>query len=139
MPVIPMLALLAALVAQPAADAVRQAEAHRLQALLSRDFAALDRLLGADLTYTHSNAKVDDKTAYLEPFTSGRTRYVRLEPSEVVVRVYGDTAILTGRMLSVALVDGAESRTDLRFTSVWVNRDGRWQMVAWHSARLPGV
>lgn len=132
-----LFAMLAALVTQPATGAVRQAEETRIQALLTRDFAALDRVLGEDLTYTHSNAKVDGKTAYLEPFVSGRTRYVRLEPSDVVARVYGDAAVLTGRMLSVALVNGAESRTDLRFTSVWVTRDGRWQMVAWHSARLP--
>lgn len=131
------LAVLAVLVTQPAVDAVRLAEANRLQALLARDFTALDRLLGDDLTYTHSNARLDGKTAYMEPFVSGRTRYTRLEPSEVSTRVYGDAAVLTGRMLSVALVNGTESRTDLRFTSVWVHRDGRWQMVAWHSVRLP--
>lgn len=132
-----LFALLAVLVTQPSADGVRQAEAARIQALLTRDFAALERILSDDLTYTHSNAKVDDKVAYLEPFKSGRTRYVRLEPSEVVARVYRDAAVLTGRMLSVAMVTGTESRTDLRFTSVWVHRDERWQMVAWHSARLP--
>ena len=52
------------------------------------------------------------------------------------VRVYGEAAIMTGRMLSVALVAGAESRTDLRFTSVWIFRDARWQMAAWQSARV---
>lgn len=125
------------LVQAPGADGVLGAETHRIQALLARDFEALDTLLGDDLTYTHTNAKVDRKAQYLEPFRSGRTRYVSLQPSEVSARLYGDTAILTGRMLSVALVAGAESRTDLRFTSVWIRREGRWQMVAWHSSRVP--
>jgi ketosteroid isomerase-like protein len=137
-----MLMMLSALLAltvvsgQPTVDAVRAAEGQRIQALLAADFATVDRLLADELTYTHSNAKRDNKAAYMEPFLSGRTRYQRLEPSEISVRVYGDTAIMTGRMLSVALVAGAESRTDLRFTSVWILRDGRWQMAAWQSAKV---
>lgn len=122
---------------QPAAEAVRAADAGRIRALLAADFATVDRLLADELSYTHSNAKVDTKAAYLAPLLSGRTRYQRLEPSEVSIRVYGETAILTGRMLSVALVAGSESRTDLRFTSVWILRDARWQMAAWHSTRVP--
>ncbi len=137
-----MLMMLSALLAltvlapQPALEAVRAAEAQRIQALLAADFATVGRLLADELTYTHSNAKRDNKAAYLEPFLSGRTRYQRLEPSEMSVRVYGETAIMTGRMLSVALVAGVESRTDLRFTSVWIFRDARWQMAAWQSARV---
>ena len=130
-----MLAL--TLLGQPAVEAVRTAEAQRIRALLAADFATVERLLADELTYTHANAKVDAKAVYLEPFLSGRTRYQRLEPSEMSIRVYGEAAIVTGRMLSVALVAGAESRTDLRFTSVWIFRDARWQMAAWHSARVP--
>ena len=129
--------ILALLAQQAGVDTVLAAEARRTQALLARDFASLETVLADDLTYTHSNAKVDRKTEYLEPFKSGRTRYVSLQPSEVSARLYGDAAILTGRMLSVALVAGAESRTDLRFTSMWIRREGRWQMVAWQSTRTP--
>jgi hypothetical protein len=137
-----MLMLLSALLSvtlvggQPSLESVRSAEAQRIQALLAADFAAVDRLLADELTYTHSNAKRDNKAAYLEPFKSGRTRYQRLEQSEMSIRLYGETAVMTGRMLSLALVAGAESRTDLRFTSVWIFRDARWQMAAWHSARV---
>ena len=60
---------------QSTVDAVRAAEATRIQAMLAADFAAVDRLLADELTYTHSNAKQDNKAAYLEPFLSGRTRY----------------------------------------------------------------
>ena len=121
----------------PASEAVRAAESQRLRALVTADYAALDRLLADDLTYTHSTAKLDTKATYLEPLVSGRTRYQSLEPSDVQVRVYGTTGVVTGILRSVALVAGKESRTDMRFTNVWVQRDGRWQMVAWQSTRLP--
>ena len=121
---------------QPAAEAVRAADAERIRALVSADYAALDRVLADELTYTHSTARMDTKAAYLEPLLAGQTRYQRLEPSDITVRIYGDTAVLTGRMLSLALVSGKESRTDLRFTSVWILRDARWQMIAWQSTRV---
>ena len=121
----------------PASEAVRAAESQRLRALVTADYAALDRLLADDLTYTHSTAKVDTKATYLEPLLAGRTRYQSLEPADVQVRIYGTTGVVTGVLRSVALVAGKESRTNLRFTNVWVERDSRWQMVAWQSTRLP--
>lgn len=121
----------------PASEAVRAAESQRLRALVTADYAALDRLLADDLTYTHSTAKVDTKATYLEPLLSGRTRYQSLEPADVQVRIYGTTGVVTGILRSVALVSGKESRTNMRFTNVWVERDGRWRMVAWQSTRLP--
>ena len=116
---------------------LEDAESRRLRALVSADYAALDRLLGDDLTYTHSTAKVDTKASYLEPLLSGRTRYTSLDPEDVQVRVYGTTGVIIGALRSVALVAGKESRTHMRFTSTWVRRDDRWQMVAWQSTRLP--
>ncbi|CAN5576151.1 nuclear transport factor 2 family protein [soil metagenome] len=121
----------------PPGDAVRDAEARRLRALVASDYEALDLLLADELTYTHTTAKVDDKAAYLEPLRSGRTRYTSLEPEGVQVRTFGSTAVVTGTIRSVALVAGKESRTHMRFTNVWVQRGGRWQMVAWQSTRMP--
>lgn len=125
------------LAGQPGADAVRDAEARRVRALVTADYAALELLLADDLTYTHSNARVDSKAAYLAPLLSGRTRYTSLQPEDIQVRSYGTTAIVTGTMRSVALVAGKESRVHMRFTSVWVEREGRWRMAAWQSTRLP--
>lgn len=133
-----LLALVLVVAAQPnASNGVRDAESQRLRALVDADYAALDLLLGDDLTYTHSTAKVDTKASYLEPLLSGRTRYTSLDPADVQVRLYGTTGVVTGALRSVALVAGKESRTQMRFTSTWVRRDGRWQMVAWQSTRVP--
>jgi hypothetical protein len=133
-----MLALFLATAAQAdPSDAVRAAETSRLRALVEADYTALDQLLASDLVYTHSTAKVDTKTSYLEPLLSGRTRYQSLEPEDVRIRAYGTAAVVTGVLRSVALVSGKESRTNMRFTNVWVQRSGRWQMVAWQSTRLP--
>ena len=51
------------------------------------------------------------------------------------VRVYGPTAVLTGSADMV--LRGQPDTIRLRYTLVYAKRDGRWQMVAWQSTRLP--
>lgn len=120
----------------PEAD-VRAAEAARIEATVANDFDALERLLGDDLTYTHSNAQVDTKKQFIDILRSGRTRYRSIEPADVTVRVFGSVAILTGRAQVAVLSKGQPNEFALRFTSAWVQRDGRWQFVAWQSTRIP--
>jgi ketosteroid isomerase-like protein len=120
-----------------AAQAVRALDERRLAWLVQGDIDAMAGLLADELVYTHSNGRVDDKASYLAPLRAGTTRYLQYTPSEVSVRLLGDVAILTGRATMRAMVGGEERRNELRFTNVWLRRDGRWQMVAWHSLRLP--
>ncbi len=119
------------------AAAVRALELRRFALLAAGDHEAMAPLLADDLVYTHSNGRVDTKASYLAPLRAGTTRYVEYRPIELTVRVHGTAAILVGRAQARALVSGEERRSDVRFTDVWLFRDGNWQMVAWQSTRLP--
>jgi uncharacterized protein (TIGR02246 family) len=119
-----------------AEQAVRAVDAARIQATVSNDMQALDNLLGDDLTYTHSSGVMESKAQVLDKLRSGVTRYHTITPSDVQVRVYGDTAVMTGRAAINVTVDGKTSDLLLRFTSVYAHRDGKWQFVAWQSTRI---
>lgn len=121
----------------PDAEAVKAAELRRFAVMTARDYTALATILGDDLVYTHSSAVVDSKAAYLESLTSGRVTYKTITPSDLQVRVYGTTAIITGLAAMTVDANGEALNNRLRFTDVWVKRDGRWQMVAWQSTRMP--
>jgi len=121
-----------------AEQAVRSAEAARVAALVANDFAALDRILGDDLTYTHSSAQTDGKQQFIATLKGGKTKYVSLDTLESQLRVYGNTAVMTGRMDVRILTNGQPvPLIPLKFTSVWVRRNGQWQFVAWQSTRVP--
>ena len=122
---------------QVAADdkAVREVEDRRIKALVDDDFATLEAILADDLTYTHSSALVDTKASYLEALKTGKTKYVSVDRGTPAVRVYGPTAVLTGTADMV--LRGQPDTIRLRYTLVYAKRDGRWQMVAWQSTRLP--
>lgn len=121
----------------PAADAVKAAELARFKAMTTGDFAGLGKLLADDLVYTHSSAAVDTKASFMEALTSGRTKYKSIEPRDVKVRVYGNTAIINAEAHFLVDANGQALDNQLRYTDVWVLRDGRWQMVAWQSTKLP--
>jgi hypothetical protein len=58
-----------------------------------------------------------------------------LTSDNLAVRAFGDAAVVTGR--TTATTSGAAPQTVvLRFTDVFVRRDGRWQVVASQATRL---
>jgi ketosteroid isomerase-like protein len=120
-----------------AEEAVRGAELARFKAMMANDFASLGKLLGDDLIYTHSNALVDTKASYVESMTSGSLKYHTIESSDMKVRVYGTTAIITAAATMAVTSKGQDATNHLRYTDVWVLRDGRWQMVGWQSTKMP--
>ena len=114
---------------------VRQVEDRRVKAMIDDDFAALDAVLADDLTYTHSSGALDTKASYLETLKSGKTKYLTFDRTPSVVRLYGDTAVITGA--ATLSLRGQAAPFSLRYTLVYVKRDGLWRTVAWQSTRLP--
>jgi hypothetical protein len=117
---------------------VRALEARRTDAMVKADIATLGTLLSDDLTYFHSSGLVDTKASFIGLLKSGDLKYRSIAMSDMTVRIYGETAILTGRAVMVSKrVNAAEATNHLNFTSVWVRANGTWKYVAWQSTKLP--
>jgi uncharacterized protein (TIGR02246 family) len=115
---------------------VLEADARRVQALLSNDFEALEDLLTDDLTYVHSNGHLDTKDTYIGALRSGATRYLSMEMSGLSVRADGNTAVVTGTFEARVQTRNGEVNPKPRVLIVYVKRDGRWQMLAWQSTSI---
>lgn len=118
---------------------VLQADKDRFAAIVKADIAALNRLLADDLTYTHSNARIQTKAEFIADLKSGAYDYVSMTPSEsdYKVRVEGNMAVITG-VAAVNVIDhGKDLKIKIRYINVHRNRGGQWQMVAWQSTRFP--
>jgi ketosteroid isomerase-like protein len=116
---------------------IRALEDRRYRAMIAKDVAALDALLHDDLLYTHSTAATDGKPRYLENIRQAKSDYRKIERPEESIRVYGGTAIVTGRVRIEVLVEGAPRQLNSRFTDVWLNGPGGWRMVIWQSTPIP--
>jgi ketosteroid isomerase-like protein len=108
----------------------------RMSAMAEKDVATLRAVLADDLIYTHSSARLDTKQSLIGAMESGATVYTAVEPSEVKAQDCGDAVILTGKARIGVTSNGKPLSFSVRFTDVYVNRGGQWQMVAWQSTRL---
>ena len=118
-------------------QAVIDLDRRRMEAMCRGDVSALNGILADDLVYTHSSATVDTKQSLLGGMEAGTTVYTSIEPSEVHAQAYGDAVVLTGVARIGVTSSGRPLNFGVRFTDVYVNQSGQWQMVAWQSTRLP--
>jgi len=119
------------------AETVIDLDRKRMQAMVAKDLATLESLLADDLIYTHSSARLDTKQSLIVGMTSGSTVYTGCEPSDVKAQDLGDTVVLTGSCRISVMAQGRPNSFSVRFTDVYANKGGQWQMVAWQSTRLP--
>jgi ketosteroid isomerase-like protein len=121
---------------QGAEKAIRAVEEQRIEAMIAGDLATLDRLLADELTYVHSNGQVETKAEFLGRIKSGDLKYRSVRREDVRVRVEGRAAVVTGRAAMEVRSKGEDLSLQMRFTDVYVERGGRWKLLAWQSTRL---
>ena len=109
----------------------------RMDAMARKDVAALNALLSDDLIYCHSSARLDTKQSLIGAMESGATVYNAVEPSDVKAQDLGNAVVLTGIARIRVTSGGKPNAFGVRFTDVYANKGGKWQMVTWQSTRLP--
>ena len=109
----------------------------RMRAMAQKDIATLNEVIADDLVYTHSTARLDTKQSLIGNMESGSTVYTSVVPSDVKAQDLGDTVVLTGACRISVNAGGRANSFGVRFTDVYANKGGRWQMVTWQSTRLP--
>jgi ketosteroid isomerase-like protein len=126
--------------AQPKSGSVEQ-ELMKLEkewgdAVVKHDWAFLDQILADDYTWTGPDGKVWSKAQTLASLKSGEDVVSSLVTDDVMVRVYGDTAVVTGRTTVKEQYKGKDISGQYRWTDMWVKHAGRWRCVADHSSRI---
>ena len=109
----------------------------RMTAMAEKDIATLNAVLADDLIYTHSSARLDTKQSLIGNMESGSTVYNSVEPSDVKAQDLGSAVVLTGVARIRVTSGGKPNAFAVRFTDVYANKGGKWQMVTWQSTRLP--
>lgn len=110
------------------------------KANIERDYAFFDRVEADEFIFTGADGslltKQEDLKGLKEP-ANPDVALLAYDVEEMNVLLYEKTAVVTGRVTTKRRYKGTESSSQSRFTDVFVWRDGRWQIVAGHSSRLP--
>ena len=116
---------------------VRLAQRQRFEAMMKQDVVALDTLLDDELDYVHTGGDLQTRPQFIDMIKKQTLVYESIAPSEVKVRVYNGLALATGRSQMRVRSAAGVSSFQIRFTEVYVRRDGRWLLTAWEATRLP--
>jgi uncharacterized protein DUF4440 len=119
-------------------DSVRAAEVARGQALLHADTAALSRLVADEFVEVSRLGTLRTKADNIGDIGNGTLRLLTVKYDSLSVRIYGDVAVLIGIADNTGTFRGFPFSGKIRYTRVFVRRDGRWQAVAMQQTAIPG-
>ena len=120
-----------------ATDGITQLEHRFTAALLRRDNKEFDELLAEDLVHIGFEGQIAGKTEYMAFFKQGSWRYKKYEPTNVVVKLIGDAAVVTGRVERSIIVNSTETTGSFGFTHVWSKTGGRWRLTSSQVTTVP--
>jgi uncharacterized protein (TIGR02246 family) len=113
---------------------VKKVERQWLDAYEQHDAGAMDRIVAGDWMITYPDGGTSTKGQIMSFIKSPRKAGMpspKFFSEDVQARVYGDTVILTGRIVT-QWPGGESNREQSRYTDTYVKRNGTWQVVASH-------
>jgi ketosteroid isomerase-like protein len=119
-------------------DAVtKNVEAFRA-AQFGADAKTLAGLCAPELSYSHSDGRVEDKATFVTNATDGKSKFISLAYQDLSVRVVGDVAIVRFHWLgdSQAVADGKKSATNLHILMTWQKQGADWKLLTRSSTKL---
>lgn len=115
---------------------VEALERQRFEAMTTKNIDFLKNVLADDLSYTHSNGLVEDKTAHLENIRTGKLQYRSIQPEVMKLSMHRRSAIGTGIVSVTGILNEKDFNIRLRYTDVYVKEKGKWRLAAWQSLKL---
>jgi ketosteroid isomerase-like protein len=96
------------------------------------DVQTMNSLLADDFIITVEDGTTYSKSGYIALNGNASVRVVISEMSDLKVRVHGNTAVVTGAYHEQGISNGKPYDYHDRFTDVWMNSNGKWQVIASH-------
>ena len=106
-------------------------------AILKQDKAKLDALTVAQLSYSHSDARVEDKAKFLDGVMARKAVVKSIEFPELTVAIVGNNAIVRHLWVSESELEGKVTNTKIGVLQVWQKQANDWKLLARASFRLP--
>jgi ketosteroid isomerase-like protein len=118
---------------------VRALEVARRSALVAGDEAGLKRIMASRMTYTHSNGLVQTREQLIHMLRDNKVAYLKFDVGEAHVVEFHSVVVVTGAQKIQLRFEGSEFASRSRYTVVYAETDGMWQVVAYQSTPLPDL
>ncbi|HEY8563458.1 MAG TPA: DUF4440 domain-containing protein [Pyrinomonadaceae bacterium] len=116
---------------------IRRLDLAEAEAILKKDFAALDKITSPDFTTNSPRGEiVKGKEELKELMRKGVVDYASFVRGIEAVLIYGETIVTMGRETVVTKENPSQS-VQRRYTNVWMKRGGKWLLTARHANVVP--
>ena len=119
---------------------IRNLDLAEAEAVLRKDFGALDKLCAKDFTVNNPRGEiVKGIEAVKELIRSGVINYASFVREIESVLIYGKTVIVMGRETIVPNENAPQAGQTVRrrYTNIWIKRNGKWLLTARHASVIP--
>ena len=117
-------------------QAVEQAVEKLRQAMLSGERASLEAIAAEDLTYGHSNGRVESKKEFVEAFATGVSDFKTIELTDQTVTIVGNTAIVRHKLFGETNDKGVPGSAKIAILTVWLKQKGDWKLLARQAVKI---
>ncbi len=125
-----------------AASADEEAVAKKVEAFRLAQIAADPKALGAlcadEVSYSHSNGKVEDKATFVTNATDGKSKFLSIEYKDPTIKVVGPTAIVRFHWMAEQemAADGKKVPTNLHILMNWQKQGDDWKLLSRAATKL---
>ena len=111
------------------AEEITRLEQERSKAQVQGDVKRLNELLAPEFIEINAAAQIRTEAENIEGHTSGQVHWQAFDLTDSKVQVYGDTAVVTGRLTRKGTVAGRDLSGRSRYTRYYLKRQGHWQAI----------
>jgi ketosteroid isomerase-like protein len=109
------------------------------QGILQQDKAKLDQVAASQISYGHSDGRVETKEQFINGVMNRKQTQKSLAFPELKVAVVGNNAVARHIYLGESELDGKQTTTRIGALQVWQKQDGGWKLLARQGFRLPAA
>jgi len=104
--------------------------------MVAKQLDSLSLLLDKDMLYIHSNGLIQKREEMIESFKNGSLLLDSVKIMDTSLRMFGTTAIITGKGNFFGSMRGTPFQSNLLYTEVYVNENQHWKLVSRHANKL---
>jgi hypothetical protein len=117
--------------------AVAQAIEALRKAIFDKEKTQLEALCANELSYGHSDGRVQNKAEFIEGVMTRKATLKSLTLSDHTIAIVGADAIARHTWASESETDGKLTSTKIGVLQVWQKQGGTWKLLARQSVRPP--
>jgi hypothetical protein len=117
--------------------AVKKSVEELRTAWMKQDKAKLEAITLPQLSYSHSDARLEDREKFIAGVMNRKATVKSLEWPEMTVQVVGPNAVVRHLWVSESELDGKTTNTKIGVIQIWQKHDANWKLLARASWRLP--